>query len=101
MTKLIISTQDDNGLVKYGLLYDDSGDPYKEEWKPVLFETQEEAEKKLAVLESERAREDDATPFSMKEAQKYAESHYWKFASTYAKSAPHEYCMKKWLVEED
>ena len=101
MTKLIISTQDDNGLVKYGLLYDDSGDPYKEEWKPVLFETQEEAEKKLAVLESERAREDDATPFSLKEAQKYAESHYWKFASTYAKSAPHEYCMKKWLVEED
>ena len=101
MTMLIISTYVDNDTIKYGLFYDDSGDPYKENWTPVLFDSEEEAKKKLAALESERAREDGATPFSLEEAQKYAESHYWKFASTYAKSAPHEYCMKKWLAEED
>ena len=101
MTKLVISTYDDNESVRYGIFYGEDGDFYKEDWKPVLFETEEEAEQKLSMLETERTREDEAEPFTLEEAQKYAESHYWKFASTYAKTAPHEYCMKKWLAQED
>ena len=101
MTKLVISTHDDNGSVRYGLFYGEDGDVYKEDWKPVLFDTEEEAKQKLSMLEAERKREDEAKPFSLEEAQKYAESHYWKFASTYAKTAPHEYCMKRWLASED
>ena len=101
MTKLIISSYDNNGVVRYGLTYDDTGELYQEDWNPVLFDSESEAKTKMNALESERAREETAIPFSLDEAQKYAESHYWKFASTYAKSAPHEYCMKKWLVEED
>jgi hypothetical protein len=101
MTRLIVSTYDDNGTAKFGLFYDDSRDLYQEDWKPVLFDSEDEAKKKLTALESERYREIAAIPFSLEEAQKYAESHYWKFASTYAKSAPHEYCVKKWLASED
>lgn len=101
MTRLIVSTYDDNGAAKFGLFYDDSGDPYQEDWKPVLFGSEDEAKKKLKALEQECDREAVAIPFSLEEAKKYAESHYWKFASTYAKSAPHEYCMKKWLASED
>ena len=101
MTRLIISLFDDNRVSKYGLFYDDSGDPYQEDWKPVLFDSKDEAKKKLEALELECDREAVAIPFSLEEAKKYAESHYWKFASTYAKSAPHEYCMKKWLASED
>ena len=101
MAKMIISTYDDNGTIRYGLFYGVDGDVYKEDWKPVLFETEEEAKQKLSMLETERTREDEAEPFTLDEAQKYAESHYWKFATTYAKTAPHEYCMKKWLAQED
>ena len=97
MTRLIISTYNVDNLIKYGLFYDDTEEPYKEDWKPVLFGSEIEAKQKLV----ERSREDEAIPFSLEEAQKYAESHFWKFASTYAKSAPHEYCMKKWLAQKD
>lgn len=101
MTKLIISTYDNNHTVKYGLICDDSGELYKEDWHPVLFETEDDARQKLSALESERSREEAAIPFSLEKAQRYAESHFWKSASTYAKNAPHEYCIKKWLDEED
>ena len=101
MTRLVISTYDDNGSIRYGLFYGEDGDVYKEDWKLVLFDTEEEVKQKLSMLEGERKREDGAEPFSLEEAQKYAESHYWKFASTYAKTAPHEYCMKQWLASED
>ncbi len=102
MTRLVISPYaDENGAVRYGLFYEDSGSLYQEDWKPVLFDSENEAQKKLTLLESERAREELALPFALDEAQKYAESHYWKFASTYAKNAPHEYCMKKWLADDD
>lgn len=37
----------------------------------------------------------------MEEAQIFVESHRWKFATTYAKTAPHEYLVKSWLSEED
>ncbi|MCR5235431.1 MAG: hypothetical protein K6E53_16235, partial [Lachnospiraceae bacterium] len=35
------------------------------------------------------------------EAKTFAESHKWKFATTYAKTAPHEYLVKRWLNETD
>ena len=46
-------------------------------------------------------REDNAQAFTLEEAQAFAESHKWKFATTYAKTAPHEYIVKKWLFEDD
>lgn len=102
MVKLYVSVYEED-LSKYAL-YDDRNNAhniYSEHWNKLIFDTKEEAEAKLAALEAERAREDSAVPFSLEEAKKYAESHYWKFASTYAKTAPHEYCIKSWLVEED
>jgi hypothetical protein len=53
------------------------------------------------AAQAEHHREENATAFNLVDAKKYAETHKWKFASTYAKSAPHEYLVKKWLVEED
>ncbi len=102
MTKLYVSAYDDN-TSKY-VIYDDrnSGhNVYSENWKKLIFDSESEAKAKLSALEAERAREDKAVPFTLEAAQKYAESHYWRFASTYAKTAPHEYCIKSWLVEED
>ena len=103
MPKVYVSEYDDNGVARFAL-YADNGDKselLQEDWKPVLFDTEEEAATKLADIEAEKAREDTAIPFSPEEAEKYAESHYWKFATTYAKTAPHEYMIKKWLVDED
>lgn len=85
-------------------IYDDRNNShyvFTENFKPMVFDTEDEAKAKLAAYEAEKARENKAIPFSMEDAKKYAESHYWKFASTYAKTAPHEYCIKTWLVEED
>ena len=102
MTKLYVSVYaEDRG--KFAI-YDDrnnSHNVYGENWKPLIFDSEEEAQAKLAMLEAERSREENAIPFSLEEAKKYAESHYWKFASTYAKTAPHEYLIKSWLVDED
>ena len=103
MNKLYISAFDDNGIERFAI-YDDRSNPaviYSEDWKPLIFDNEEAAQNKLAALEAERAREDIAVPFSLEEAEKYAESHYWKYATTYAKTAPHEYCIKKWLAKED
>ncbi len=103
MSKLYISTFNDNGIKKFAL-FDDRKSPAEilyEDWKPVVFDNEDDAKAKLASLEAERERENDAVPFSLEEAEKYAESHYWKFASTYSKTAPHEYCIKKWLAKED
>ena len=103
MPKVYVSEYDDNGVGKYALYaeYGDKTELLKEDWKPVIYDSEEEASKKLAEIEAEKEREDAALPFSLEEAQKYAESHYWKFATTYAKTAPHEYMIKKWLVDED
>ncbi len=101
MSKLKVSSIDENGITKFGLCDDCSGEVHHEDFKPVVFDTIEEAEARLRECENESAREKNAQPFSLEEAKKYAESHYWKFASTYAKTAPHEYCIKRWLVEED
>ena len=107
MSQLYIDTFDDNGITKFALyfaLYNDGNNPptvYNEDWKPVVFETEDEAKAKLEELTNERIRENNAVPFSLEDAKLYAESHCWKFATTYAKTAPHEYLVKKWLVAED
>lgn len=102
MTKLYVSAYEDHDG-KY-VIYDDRNNAhnvYSENWQKLIFDSEAEAQAKLSALEAERAREDKAIPFSLEDAKKYAESHYWKFASTYAKTAPHEYCIKSWLVDED
>ena len=103
VNKLYVSAFEYYGKNKYGLFNGsvDTKNLYTEDFKPLVFDTEKAAVEKLSLLESERRREEQAVPFTIEEAKKYAESHYWKFASTYAKTAPHEYCMKKWLVEED
>ena len=58
MTKLVISTYDDNGSVRYGLFYGKASDVYKEDWKPVLFDTEEEAKQKRAA--EKRAKEKES-----------------------------------------
>lgn len=102
MVKLYVSVYEEDNS-KYAI-YDDRNNSHRvftENFKPLVFDTEDEANAKLATYEEEKAREDGAVPFSLEDAKKYAESHYWKFASTYAKTAPHEYCIKSWLVEDD
>ena len=101
MSKLYVSSYDDKGIIRYAIFDDRSDDIYHENFKPVVFDTEDKAKARLVAYEAERAREDNATPFSLEDAKKYAESHYWKFASTYAQTAPHEYLVKHWLVDED
>lgn len=103
MSKVYVSEYDDNGAAKFALYaeYGDKTELLQEDWKPVIFDSEEEAKSKLEAIEAEKAREDTALPFSLEDAEKYAESHYWKFATTYAKTAPHEYMIKKWLIDED
>lgn len=101
MSKIYVSTYDDNGVTRYAIFDGRSNSIFHENFKPVVFDTEEEAKARLDAYEAERAREAKAIPFTIEEAKKYAESHYWKFASTYAKTAPHEYLVKQWLVDED
>ena len=104
MSKLFISEFDDNGTSRWGLFYlDHNGDKkaHSEDWKDVVFDTKEEALARLSAIEEEKAQEDMAPPLTLEEAAKFATDHEWKFASTYAKTAPHEYLVKKRLGEED
>ena len=105
MSHLYISKfQSEEGKDLYGLFYDDAYGkkcPYNENWKHVAFATDKEANEKLKLIEDERKREDEAEPFSDEDARKFAENYKWKFATTYAKTAPHEYLVKLWLPDED
>lgn len=104
MSKVYIAPFDDNGISRWGLYYKDSKEiehPLNEDFKHVTFDKKEDAENKLMAIESERASEDAAVALSLEDAKTFAESHSWKFATTYAKTAPHEYLVKKWLSEED
>ena len=103
MSKLYVLSFEENGITKWGLFYDDENGRHHldENFKPLTFDTQAEAEAKLAEYEKERKSEDAAIAFSVEEAKAFAEDHKWKFASTYAKTAPHEYLVKKWLSDED
>lgn len=89
---------------KYAICFKDGrGDlqVHGENWKPQVFETEEKANAKLSALEAERESEDSAKPLSIEEATAFVCRQNWKFASTYAKTAPHEYLVKRWLSEED
>ncbi len=105
MSKLYISQfQNASGSSMYGLFYDDVNGkrcPHIENWEQVAYDTEDEALSKLSLIVAERKREDDAEPFSIDEAMVFADGHKWKFATTYAKTAPHEYLVKSWLAEDD
>ena len=104
MSAIYLMEFENNSIKHYGLFYDDekgNRQPLYEDFKQVSFESETEARKKLAAIENERMREDSAQAFSLGEAQTFAESYKWKFATTYAKTAPHEYIVKKWLSEDD
>ncbi len=104
MSKVYVSEFYENGIKKWGLYYEDSKGierPLNEDFKHLSFETKYEADKKLKAIEEERVRENSAVPFSLEDAMSFAEGHKWKFATTYAKTAPHEYLIKKWLSEEE
>lgn len=105
MSKLYILKFDDNESVdsRWGLFYDDvKGEHHlTEDFKPLIFNTAAEAREKLSSMEAERRSEDSATAFTIDEAKAFAESQKWRFAKTYAKSAPHEYLIKKWLPAEE
>ena len=104
MSKLYIAQLEDSATPAYGLFYDDRRgvrQPHCEKWEHVVFDSREGAERKLEAIEAERAREDKAEPLSLAEAEHFAQEHKWKFATTYAKTAPHEYLVKAWLAEED
>ena len=104
MSRLEIEAFTEENITKWGLFYSEAGGDRKLlnlDFKPVVYGTEEEARFKLEALEAERSSEDAAIPFSVDEAKKFVSGHNWKFASTYAKTAPHEYLVKRWLSEAD
>lgn len=98
MSKLYVSEYE-NG--KYGIFDSIDDCIYQENFKPLIFDSIDEAKMKLSAYENEKERENKTRPFTIDEAKKYAESHFWKYASTYAETAPHEYMVKHWLVDDD
>ncbi len=104
MTKVHVSVFEDSGIKKWGLFYEDkkgNKQHLTEDFKQLVYDTEAEAKDKLDAIEAERRSEDMAESFSLEEAKAFAESHQWKFATTYAKTAPHEYLVKKRLSEKD
>ena len=104
MTDLYLMEFENKGTKSVGLFYDDDKglrQPLFENFKQVAFDTQEEAQAKLDAMTAERQREDSAIAFNFDEAKAFTESHKWKFATTYAKTAPQEYLVKKWLSDDD
>lgn len=103
MSKLYIESYDSGDGIKWGLFFDDAKGKQHltEDFKKLAYSSEDEAKNKLEIMEAERRREDSAVAFSLEEAQLFTESHDWKFATTYAKTAPHEYLVKKWLSEGD
>ena len=104
MSKVFVSKFKENEIIRWGLFYKNGKGVQQhltEDFKPFIFDSEDAARKKLETIEAERRSEDSAIAFSMDEAMDFVESHKWKFASTYAKTAPHEYLVKKWLSAED
>ena len=103
MGKVYISAYEENGESLWGLFYEERGKQkaLTENFKPLSFTSEEEAKIRLDAIEEERRSENAAIPFTPEEAKAYAESHRWKFATTYAQTAPHEYLLKKWLDDEE
>lgn len=104
MGKVFVDIFKENEVDMWGLFYEDAKGARRaltEDFKQVSYSTEAEAKAKLEAIEAERRSEDAAVAFTPEEARAFAESHKWKFASTYAKTAPHEYLVKKWLNEDD
>ena len=103
MTNLYISSYLIDDSNRWGLFYEDEKGirQLTEDFKPVAFDTEDLAKEKLKTLELEKASENIAKPFSFEDAKEFVENHKWKFATTYAQTAPHEYLVKKWLSDED
>ncbi len=104
MTNLHIESFDDNGILRWGIFYDDDKGVHralKEDFKSLVYESADRVQIKLDEMETERESENIAQPFTLEEAKTFADSHKWKFATTYAKTAPHEYLVKRWLNEAD
>lgn len=102
--KVFVSEIIEKRKQRWGLFYvDNSGDRkiLTEDFKQLVFNTKAEAATKLEAIEAERHSEDEALSFSLEEAKEFVESHKWKYATTYAKTAPHEYLVKRWLSKED
>ncbi len=103
-SKVYISIFEENGETRWGLFYEDNNGDKKaltEDFKPIVFNSEADAKVKLHAIEDERESENAAEPFTLEEAQLFVERHKCKFATTYAKTAPHEYLVKKWLDEEE
>lgn len=103
MSKLYVTPFEEAGKTRWGIFYEDTKgiQHLNEDFHDVSFDTENEAKAKLLSLEAERRSEDTAIPFSKTEAKVFAENHQWKYATTYAKTAPHEYLVKRWLSQED
>ena len=104
MSKLKVSSFSDNGIQKWSLFYENTKgitQHLTEDFKQLAFDTEEQAKTKLEMMEAEKRSEDAAVSFTLTEAKNFTENHKWKFATTYAKTAPHEYLVKRWLNEED
>ncbi len=76
MSKLFVSKLDNNGMDNWGLFYEDEKGRHHltEDFKPLVYDAEEEAQKKLETIEAERYREDAAEPFSIEEAEQFAEN---------------------------
>lgn len=100
---LYVASFDDSGLTRWGLFYEYKGvcKPLTEDFKQIVFETEDGANNKLEAMETESRSENGARPFLIEDAKIFVESQKWKYASTYAKTAPHEYLVKRWLNEEN
>ena len=71
MVRLYVSTYDDNGIIRYAIYDDRNGEHhvFTADFKPVVFDTEEEANSRLASYEAERERENAAIPFTLEEAE--------------------------------
>lgn len=104
MSKVFVEAFKDGDKTVWGLFcFDNKGakNPLKENWKHLTYDSEEDAVSKLKRIEMECVRERTTEPFSLEEAKRFADNHSWKFATTYAKTAPHEYLVKYWLSEDD
>ena len=104
MSKIYVSRFQDGGGIKWGLFFADkkgNKQHLTEDFKQIIYDLEQEAIEKLDAIETERRREDSAVAFSLDDAKSFVESHKRKFATTYAKTAPHEYLVKKWLPAND
>lgn len=104
MSKIYISSFiDDYGQFKYGLAYYWNGKEYylKEHGRELIYSDMEDAVNKMNVYLKIREREDHAVPMTVEEAKSFVGYFNWRFATSYANTAPHEYLIKEKLVYDN